>query len=115
MNDRKVISNNEFPVKTVSEIYNTYDFVPSFTIATDTTDYNLKSQKAASFLNVPKAWFIMIWSDQTVSIKFNDTSKPAITIDAGESPYEFKNMLLVDNIFITNVSGNTANIKVMLV
>lgn len=103
------------PLKTAPELYDTYDFVPSFAVATATTDYNLKTQQATSFLNVPVAWLCIIWTDQDISIKFNATTLPAITIPAGESPFEFKDILKITNIFITNASGETANVKVMLV
>ena len=108
-------SNAFNPVKTAPELYDTYDFVPSFTVATATTDYNLKTQQATSFLNVPAAWMCILWTDQDISIKLNSTSNPAITVIAGESPWELRDIIKITNIFITNASGSTANIKAMLV
>ncbi len=112
---RKHLSDGVFPLKVVNEIYDIYDFVNSFTVATATTDYDLDAQQSAAFLNVPKAWLAIIWTDQDISIKFNSTSNPSIAVPAGESPFEFKNIIAITNIYISNASGSTANIKVMLV
>lgn len=108
-------SNRQFPVKVADELYETYDFVNSFTIATAITDYDLKTQQSTAFKNISKAWLVLIWTDQDISIKFNSTSNPAIAIPADQSPFEFRNIIQASNIFISNSSGSTANIKVMLV
>ena len=108
-------SNRNFPVKVADELYDTYDFVNSFTIATATTDYDLKTQQATAFANLSRAWLVIIWTDQDISIKFNSTSNPAIVVPADQSPFEFRNIIAVSNIYITNNSGATVNIKVMLV
>ena len=108
-------SNGGFPVKVVDELYDVYDFVNSFTVATATTDYDLKTQQSTAFKNLSKAWLVIIWTDQDISIKFNSTDNPAIVIPTDQSPFEFRNIIAISNIYITNASGNTANIKVMLV
>lgn len=108
-------SNRQFPVKVVDELYDIYDFVPSFTIADATTDYDLKAQQASAFKNLSRAWLLILWTDQDVSIKFNSTSNPAIPVPAAESPFEFRNIISISNIYITNASGATVNVKVMLV
>lgn len=108
-------SNTSFPIKVVDDLYDTYDFVASFTVATATTDYDLKTQQVTAFANVSKAWMLLIWTDQDISIKLNSTSNPSIPIPAVESPYELRNIIRISNIYITNASGATANIKVMLV
>lgn len=115
MSGTKRFSNHLEAIKVTQEIYDTYDFVPSFAVATATTDYDLKTQQATAFANVTKAATILLWTDQDISIKFNDTGKPAITLSAGDSPFEFKDVLKITNVFITNNSGNTANIKVLLI
>jgi hypothetical protein len=107
--------NRQFPIKVAEELYEAYDYVPSFAVADATTDYDLKAQQAASFKNVPTVWLVQIYTDQDISIKFNSTANPAISLGAGESPFEFRNILRIKNIYITNASGETANIKVMLV
>jgi hypothetical protein len=108
-------SNRQFPLKVADELYDIYDFVNSFTVADATTDYDLKAQQSTAFKNLSKAWLVIIWTDQDISIKFNATTNPSIAIPAGESPFEFRNIIQVSNIFISNASGSTANIKVMLV
>ncbi len=108
-------SNKGFPQKVVDELYDVYDFVSSFTVATATTDYDLKTQQSTAFKNLSRAWLVIIWTDQDISVKFNATTNSAIPIPAAESPFEFRNIIEVSQIYITNASGNTANIKVMLV
>lgn len=111
----KDLHDNAFPLKTVDAVYDTYDFVNSFAVANATTDYDLKAQQSTAFKNVPKARLAIIWTDQDITIKFNATTNPAIAVPASESPFEFRNIIAVTNIYITNASGATANIKVMLV
>jgi len=108
-------SNGQFPVKVAEELYETYDFVNSFAVAHPTTDYDLKAQQATAFKNISKSWLIIIWTDQDISVKFNSTTNPAIVIPADQSPFEFRNIIQASNMYITNASGSTANIKVMLV
>lgn len=93
-----------------------YDFV-TFTLTTGNTDYNVKTQQSsAMFVNIPLARKVFIWSNQNISFKFNSTSFPSIPLDVGngESPYEGKDIFLVQNIYITNSSGSTATIKILL-
>lgn len=103
------------PIIVADRIDTKYDFVPSFAVATATTDYDLDVQQSAAFLNVPKAWLVIIWTDQDISVRLNSTPNPLIPVPAAESPFEFRNIIAVTNIYITNNSGSTANIKVMLV
>lgn len=92
-----------------------YDFA-SFTLSTATTDYNIKTNQASLFVNIPIASKCFIWSNQNISFKFNNSNYTAIPLDVGngESPYEGKDIILVGNIYITNVSGSTASIKILL-
>jgi hypothetical protein len=108
-------SDRIFPIKTVDALYDIYDFVNSFAVANATTDYDLKTQQSSAFKNLCKAWLIIIWTDNDISIKFNSTDNPSIAVPADQSPFEFRNIIEVSNIYISNVSGSTANIKVMLV
>ncbi len=92
-----------------------YDFA-SFTLANGQTSYNVKTNQAALFVNIPVASKQFIWSDQNISFAFNSTANTAIPLNVGngESPFEGKDIILVTNIFLTNDSGNTANIKILL-
>lgn len=93
-----------------------YDFA-QFTLANGQTDYNVKTQQSSTmFFNIPTASKVFIWSNQNISFKFNSTSFPLIPLDVGngESPYEGKDIFLVGNIYLTNASGSTATIKILL-
>lgn len=93
-----------------------YDWA-SFTLNTGQSDYNVKTNQAALFLNIPIAKNVFIWSTQDISFKFNNTSNPLIVFAAasnGESPFEGKQFLLVSNIFLTNNSGTNSTIKILL-
>jgi len=114
-NDKTRFSQQTNPIRTVEELYSTYDFVNSFTVADSTTDYDLKAQQSTAFKNVKRAWLALIWTDQAISIKLNSTSNPAIAVGLNESPFELRNIFNVSNIYITNASGSAASIKVMLV
>ena len=113
--DRSRFSQKNNPVKTVDELYSKYDYVSSFAVANSTTDYDVKAQQSTAFKNVKRAWLAVIWTDQNISVKFNSTSNPAIAVSISKSPFELRNILDVSNIYITNSSGETANIEVMLV
>ena len=113
--DRSWFSQKLNPVKTVEELYSKYDYVNSFVVADSTTNYDLKAQQATAFKNVKRAWLVVIWTDQDISIRFNSTSNPAIAVGISKSPFELRYILGVSNIYITNASGNAANVEVMLV
>jgi len=91
----------------------TYDAV-STTVATGQTNRDMKANNATLFANVDKARYCSIITDQTVSIRFNSTSMPAIVMTATESPKIWKRAeqgLIIENIYVTNASGSTANMK----
>jgi len=115
MSGDKRFSKGQEPLVVADRIDDTYDFVPSFTVDNDTTNYDLNAQQSDAFKNVPKAWFAIIWTDQDITIRFNSMSNPPIPIPAEETPIEFKNILAITNVYITNASGSAANVKVMLV
>lgn len=98
-----------------SYINGAYDFA-QFNLNTGTSDYDVKSNQSALFQNIIVAKKCFIWSNQNISFKFNSTIYTAIPLDIGngESPYEGKDIFLVKNIFITNASGSTATIKILL-
>ena len=114
-NDKTRFAQKTMPLKTVEELYSTYDFVNEFSVANSTTDYNLKTQQSDAFKNVPKAWLAIIWADQDISIKLNSTSNPSIAISTTDTPFELRNIFEITNIYITNNSGAAVNVKVMLV
>ena len=96
-----------------------YDY-KSFTLATGQTDYDIKTNIAELFDNIKVARRVLIKSNVTISFKFNNANLPAIelVISGGinESPFQTpKDFMEVVNIFISNTSGATATISVMLV
>lgn len=84
----------------------TYDAV-STTVANGQTNRDMKANNSGLFANVDKARFVRITTDQTVTIRFNNTSNPGIVMTASESPRKFtraEESLIVENIFVTNAS-----------
>lgn len=104
------------PIETLPQYDDIYDSV-EFQLATGQTNYNVKVNQVTSFINAPRAHSLIIKTDQTITIKFNSTSNSSHTISRGEGSLTItRNMgFEVTNIFITNSSGNTANIKILLV
>ena len=102
------------PLKIANELYDTYDFA-SFTVATATTDYDVKANQSALFKNAPRASGMIIWHDQTVTIKFNSTDMPGITHDVAYEPHNWFDKIEITNIYITNASGSTATIRIFLI
>jgi hypothetical protein len=108
--------NDSLNAHKIQEIYSdVYDSI-EFQVTTATTDYNVKTTQATSFKNAPIAHSIVIRTDQTVTVKLNASTNTAFTVSRGEGSFTItRNMgIEVTNLFITNVSGNTANIKIFL-
>ena len=96
-----------------------YDY-KQFTRADSTTDYDVKANVAELFDNIIVAKRVVIKTDKTITIKFNNSNLPAIEIvvagTVNESPFQLPdNFIDVSNIFISNSSGATATISIMLV
>lgn len=101
---------------TIDAISTVYDAV-STTVATGQTDRDMKENNATLFRNLTTATFCRITSDQTITIKFNTTSMPGIVMTSSESPRKITRAeegLKISNIYITNASGSTANVKIEL-
>ena len=99
----------------VNLVNGSYDYA-AFVLNSGTSNYSAKSNQAALFLLIPIATKVYIWSDQNISFAFNSTSYPAIPLNVGdgESPAEFKDIMTVTDIFLTNAGGSNANIKILL-
>jgi len=85
-----------------------------FTVSTATTNYDVDSNQAALWNNITSPAYVNIRTDQTITIRLNDSSYPAITVTSTDSPLIFENGLPIENIYITNSSGSTANIKIFM-
>ncbi len=84
-----------------------------FTLATGLSDYDANAGVANAFSNITTARYTEIRTDQTITVKLNSTSNHSITITSSDSPYMIDN-LEITNVYITNASGSTANIKIRL-
>lgn len=84
-----------------------------FAVANATTDYNVMTNQTAAFNRVTTANRLIVRTDHNIQIKFNTTSDPAITVQTVDSPFDLSGVP-VTNLFITNNSGATANIKLIL-
>ncbi len=89
-----------------------------FNLATATTDYDVKANQT-KFLsqfgpgNVIDKYptELIIRTDVTISVKFNLSTNDAITVTPADSPLAWRGE--INNIFITNNSGNTGAIKII--
>jgi len=86
----------------------------TFNVTDGTTDYDVDSNQANLFDDRTYANYVSIRTDATISVKFNSTDDDSITITTGDSPFVI-DFLEVLNIFITNSSGGTASVQVILV
>lgn len=101
---------------TIDAVSDVYDAV-STTVATAQTNRDMKANNPTLFANVEQATYCSITTDQTISVRFNSTSNPAISITSSESPKKWtraEQWLKISNIYVTNASGSTANIKIEL-
>lgn len=91
-----------------------YDSV-EFGLATGQSNYSLSANQAAWHANEKKPYGgLYIVTDQTVTVKFNSSANPGVTVTSSQSPF-MVDFLAVSDIFISNASGSTANIKILAV
>ena len=107
-------SDHSHPIKMVSQLYETYDF-DEFTVATGITDYDVKTQRSAMFYNIKNAWLMILEYNKDISIKFNSTDMPAMSISMETSPREYRDIFKMTNLYITNASGATVTVRILLV
>lgn len=82
--------------------------------ATTNTEYNVSAAQSGSATLLKWAGIVSIVTDQTVTVRFNSTDNDPITLTAAASPLTINN-LVVGKIFVTNASGSTANLKILLI
>lgn len=85
-----------------------------FTLATGQTNYDVRTNVAAAFSNVKNSTRTLIRTNITIGVRFNGSTKPLITVAPEDSPLEI-DWQEIKNIYITNSSGSTASIKIILV
>lgn len=95
-----------------------------FTIATATTDYDVAANQTALFwgatskIKLNGNWGkargrLKLITDQTITLKYNATTNDGMTVTSSESPY-IEADLAMTNLFVTNSSWNTCNLKIRL-
>jgi len=98
-------------ILTQSKLGDAYDSM-EFTLATASTNYDVRSNVTGAFVNHDYYTTINIRSDKNLTIRFNDTANGAITIVSGR-PFELNDLMKIDQIYVTNASGDTAAIKML--
>lgn len=99
-----------------------------FNLSTGQTDYSLVTNQlsptgsfnsyfgavnGANASGGREATRAQIRTNQTISVKLNSTSNNSITISSTDSPFVIDGIKITD-IFITNGSGSTAAVKILL-
>jgi len=87
-----------------------------FTLNDGQTDYDLDVNQAAFLSKFQAAGmpivpsFVMIRTNQTITVKLNKTTNDAITITSTDSPFVIDGVL-INNMFLSNASGSNAAVK----
>lgn len=84
-----------------------------FTVATGLSDYDVATNESSGFSSITTARNVEIRTDQTITVKLNSTSNHSITITSTDSPRSWID-IEITNVYITNASGSTANVKIWL-
>ena len=111
----KKYSGGTLPDKVSVEYFTHYES-KEFTVANSQTNYDVKANVTDAFTTVIKAHALIIRVDQTVTVRLNATGNDAFTVTAAEGQIVITSdmRLEITNIFITNASGSTVNVKAML-
>lgn len=102
---------NRTPVLTRETIADEYESI-EFNLANGVSDYDIKANEGA-FAAFAVAGDCVIRSSKTITAKINATTNPTITVNARQ-PFELARKIEVGNLFLTNNSGATAAIKILL-
>ena len=102
---RRVVKGNQNSVYDSAEL----------AVSNGISDYDVATNQSDLWDDVPSPVFVSIRTDQTITVKFNSSSNKSITITAADSPFTLDGLLTVSNIYISNNSGSTANIKILLI
>lgn len=82
-----------------------------FSLSTGQSLYNLKTGQSA-FVVAKQFHHVILRTDNDITVRLNKNTNDGITIEAGST--FTTDGVLITNIFITNASGNTAAIKIIL-
>lgn len=100
------------PIGEKASIYDSTEF----TLPLNSSLYDVKANQASFLANAKianaawVAWVLRIVTDQTITLRLNKTTNPAITITSSESPYIIEDVA-VSNIFLSN--STAANLKIV--
>jgi hypothetical protein len=99
----------------MGETYSSYKPIEVAVVTATTNDpYCVATAYSGSTKLLHRAHFMSIVTDQTITIKFDTTSGDPITVKAADGIVRFEN-LNIRNVFITNASGSTANIRMVFI
>ena len=96
-----------------AELQSTYNST-SFSVPTATTDLDVKSTVSGSFWYQGNCTWMRLTTDQTITVKLNSTANPWIIITSSESPFVLSQQIAISNVYISNVAGTTASVKLLL-
>ena len=103
-------------MQTNTKIGRYYESV-EFTLNDATTDYDLDANQS-EFLAVFNSntddegypTQVKIRTDQTITVKINETTNDSITVTSTDSPMDIKG-IKITNLYLTNASGSNAAVK----
>lgn len=98
------------PLLVQNPLSRSYDNL-EFTLATGISDYNVGANVAGAFSGCKVYTTINVRSDKDITVKLNAATNHGITVQANK-PFELDNQVEIINLYISNSSGDTANIKV---
>lgn len=90
-----------------------------FTVATGQTNSDVLANNATFDDQFGAGLFngfankMVLRTDQTITVRVNSTSNHAITVTSTDSPFTLAGVE-INNVYITNASGSTANVKILL-
>ena len=85
-----------------------------FELPNNSTDYDLATnQSTIAFNKVTVANDVLLRTDRNISFKVNSANNATITLSSTEGELSYSN-IKTSNLYLTNTSGATANIKILL-
>jgi hypothetical protein len=100
--------------RTVSGIGGSAYDSAEFSVGNGVTNYDVADNQSDLWDNITSPRYVMIRTDKTVTLRFNANTNAGISITASDSPFVLEGVITVTNIYISNSSGSSANIKVFL-
>lgn len=89
-----------------------YDSV-EFSLADGQTNYDVDDQQSDFLSDVLHPYYLELFTTQNITVKFNSTSNPSITVKSTDSPRVFDRQEIT-NIYLTNASGTSSDIRMYL-